>query len=337
MKRIVVVNVNWIGDVLFSTPFFRCLKKNIPDSYVASIVTPSCMEILTLNHNIDKIISFDERKTHKTIASKINFIKFLKSERFDTAFLLHRSFTKTFVIRLAGISNTIGYSYKKRNFLLKKIIPMPQYDMHRADFYLNILGHLGFVLDDQGCDFFISKDDEIYIDNILTEKIDKNKKIVAVNMGGNWLPKRWPLENFAGLIDKIIKELDVQVVITGSAKDAVLAEKIAGGENTRIMSLCGRTNLKQLAALFKKTDLVISSDTGPLHIAASVGAKVLGMYGPTSPDITGPYRIKNAVIIQNKDLKCKIPCYDISCQSNDCMKEIVVSEVFAKSKDILGL
>ncbi len=157
--RILIVEVNWLGDVLFSTPFIRALRNNFPQAYIACMAVPRCREVLEGNPNINEIIIYDEAGRHKGIFGKARFVSQLKKYNFDTVFLLHRSFTRTLLCFLAGIPGRIGYGFIKRNFLLTKIIRCPKEALHRADFYLGLLKSQGLSADDKGCDFFISQKD----------------------------------------------------------------------------------------------------------------------------------------------------------------------------------
>ncbi|MCK9604707.1 MAG: glycosyltransferase family 9 protein, partial [Candidatus Omnitrophica bacterium] len=149
-KRILIFNVNWLGDVLFSTATIRNVRRNYPESYIACIIPSRCYPILKGNPYLDEVIIFDEKDRHKGILAKLNFISMLKNKKFDTVFLLHRSFSRALICRLAGIEQRIGYNTKKRSFLLTKKINMPKQDsLHRIDFYLNVIEKAGLRVEDR--------------------------------------------------------------------------------------------------------------------------------------------------------------------------------------------
>lgn len=337
-KRILIVNVNWLGDVLFSTPFIRAVKNNFPNAYIACMVAPRCREVLQGNPCLDEIIVYDEKGIHAGLFGKIKFIRQLKGYDFDTVFLLHRSFTRTLMAYLAGIPERIGYYTPKRSALLTKAPKPPQPTLHRAKFYLNLLKALGLRTDDNGCEFFISGQDESWADGFLKASgIKEGQRIIIFNPGGNWLPKRWPAANFGLLADEITEHFGsmVKILISGSEKDLELAQRISRIYKDAITA-CGLATLKQSAALFKKADLVISSDSGPLHIAVSVGANVIALFGPTSPLVTGPYKATGKkVVILHKDVGCRVPCYDAGCVDYKCMSAITPQEVFEAVKKVL--
>lgn len=335
-KRILIFNVNWLGDVLFSTATIRNIRRNFPGSYISCIVPSRCYQILKGNPHLDEIIIFDDKDRHKGILAKFNFVKLLKGKNFDTVFLLHRSFRRALICRLADIPQRIGYYTKKRGFLLTKKITMPKKDsLHRIDFYLNIIEKAGLKVEDRYLEFFFSDEDSKFVDDFLTKNsLGKQDLLVALNPGGNWPPKRWPREHWSGLADRLINELGAKVIITGSLSDVALAKEIKNSMKGKPIVACGTLNLKHLGALMKKADLFITADTGPLHIANAVGAKkIIALFGPTSPDITGPYPLKNATILK-KDVGCKIPCYVVHCRDNRCMKAITPDDIIEKIKDL---
>lgn len=333
-KRILIFNVNWLGDVLFSTATIRNLRYRFPGSFIACIVPSPCYSILKGNPYLDEIIIFDEKDRHRGIISKLSFIQYLKRKKFDTVFLLHRSFTRALLCRIAGIPQRIGYDTKKRHFILTQAITPPKKDtIHRIDYYLKVIEQAGIKVEDRFLDFFVSENDLKIVDELLQEKqIKKDDFLVAVNPGGNWFPKRWPKEYWAILSDKLIRDFCAKVVITGGHRDLKLAEEIEVLMEQKPLIACGKLNIKGFAALCKKLDLFITADTGPLHIANSMGAKnIIALFGPTSPHITGPQPSKNVLILQ-KDIGCRIPCYKVDCSDNRCMKALRPDEVIEQVK-----
>ena len=331
-KKILIFNVNWLGDVLFSTATIRNIRRNYPDSFIACIIPSRCYPILKGNPHLDEIIIFDEKERQRSSLAKLRFVQLLKTKKFDVVFLLHRSFTRALICRLAGIPERVGYYTKKRGFLLtKRIKPVARDALHRIDYYLNIIEKAGLKVEDRYLEFFIDDKDVKFADEFLNKKsIGKDGFLAAINPGGNWLPKRWPEVNWAILADKLITEFGARVIITGSYTDIFTARKIRDLMKEKPIIASGVFNLKQLGALCKRLDLFITADTGPLHIANALGAKrIIALFGPTSPEITGPYPLKNTAIL-SKDVGCKIPCYVVRCKDNRCMKAVTPEDVIEK-------
>ncbi|MBI4707420.1 MAG: lipopolysaccharide heptosyltransferase II [Candidatus Omnitrophica bacterium] len=329
MSRIIIFNVNWLGDVLFSTAAIRNIRRNFPDSYIACVIPSRCHHILKGNPHLDEIIIFDEKDKRSGVIEKINFIRSLKEKKFDMAFLLHRSFTRALICRLAGIPVRHGYFTKKRGFLLSKKIPLPKKDsLHRIDFYLNLIKGAGFKVGDRFLEFFLEDSDVKFVDDFLKKNsIGQDDFTVVLNPGGNWMLKRWPKEYWAELADRLIGGFGAKVIITGSPADMPLVAAIKKLMKNAPVITCGVFNIKHLGALCRKAKVFVTADTGPLHIANAVGAKkIIALFGPTSVQVTGPYPLDNVVVLQ-KDVGCIIPCYQVNCKDNRCMKAILPREV----------
>ena len=335
-KKILVFNVNWLGDVLFSTPAFKALRETYPKAHIACIVHPRAKEILEGNPNIDEIIIFDEKVKDKHLINKFKFISGLQKRKFDTVYLFHRSFTRLMLMVMASIPNRIGYKAKKRSSLfLTKRIPLPGANMHRVEYFLNILRACGIPCRDRNYEFFVDSQSRRKIKQMLDSAgLKERDLLVVLNPGGNWLLKRWVPEYFSELANALIRDFNAKIIISGSEKDVALAQSIAEKLEQKPLIACGKTTLKELGALIEASSLFVSGDSGPMHIAASLGVPVLALFGPTSPDITGPIG-KGEIRIIHKDVGCQIPCYKVDCKDNRCMKAISVSDCLEAVKSIL--
>ncbi|MFA4843019.1 MAG: lipopolysaccharide heptosyltransferase II [Candidatus Omnitrophota bacterium] len=335
-QRILIFNVNWLGDVLFSTAAIRNIRRNFPESFIACIIPSRCYQVLKGNPHLDEIISYDEKDRHKSALEKLKFVQYLKLKDFQVVFLLHRSFSRALICRLAGIPQRLGYHTRKRSFLLTDKITPPERDaLHRIDYYLNIVEKSGFKVEDRFTEFFTSEEDARFVEEFAKfHNIQEKDFLVGINPGGNWLPKRWPKEYWARLADKLISELGAKVIITGSLSDISLSVEIKKLMQETPILASGIFNIKQLGALCKRLDLFISADTGPLHIANAVQPKkIIAIFGPTSPQVTGPYPITNVIILR-KEVGCKVPCYVRACRDNKCMKAITPEEVIGEIKKL---
>ena len=333
-SKILIFNVNWLGDVLFSTATIKNIRRNYPDSFIACIIPERCLSVLEGNTQLDEIIIFDEKGRHRSIWQKIKFIGYLRRIKFDKAFLLHRSFSRALITWLAGIPERIGYHTPKRGFLLTNAIKAPPIEsLHRVDYYLNIIQKAGLTVSERHAEFFVTQDDIKAVEEFLIKNnISEDDFLVGINPGGNWGPKRWPKENFAILADKLVDEFKAKVIITGAGSDVGLAENILQKMSHSAVLACGKLSLKQFAVLANILNIFVSADSGPMHIANVMEAKlIIALFGPTDPKLTGPYPADNAVIVSN-NTGCRIPCYKVNCPDNICMKKITPEDVFLAIK-----
>jgi lipopolysaccharide heptosyltransferase II len=326
MNNILVVNVNWLGDAVFSTPVFKILKENYPNARISCLCVPRVKSVLEFCPFIDEIIVIDEKEKHFWPWDKWKLIKDLRRRAFDTAFLLHRSSTRGLLVYLAGIPKRIGYC-KTKNFLTHPIVYNDQ-DIHRSDVYLNVLRGYGLKINNSSCELNLKASDVQRLNEFLeTKGVGAQEKLVVFHTAGNWELKRWPPSYFASLIETLTQDSNVKVVLSGGQAEIEYCQRLNQQANDKAVVVAGETSLGESLALYKRALVVVSSDSGPLHLAHSVGANVVGIYGPTRIETTGP-RGKGQATILFKDVGCnKAPCYHLSCGSNVCMQSITVSDV----------
>jgi heptosyltransferase-1 len=158
----------------------------------------------------------------------------------------------------------------------------------------------------------------------------QGRPLVAVNPVARWITKLWPEKRFAELADRLVKEKNAVVIFTGSPDDRAVNDRIISMMSETAMNWAGETTLKELAALASLTDLFITTDTGPMHLAAAAGARVLALFGPTAPWRTGPHGPSHVVV--RTGIACS-PCFQRKCEIGvRCMEEITVDEVMKQIK-----
>ncbi|MCK4912200.1 MAG: lipopolysaccharide heptosyltransferase II [Candidatus Omnitrophica bacterium] len=334
MKRILVIGVNWLGDSLFITPVFKALKSKFPDSYLGVMVVERVKGVFQDNPYIDQVIVFDEKGQHKSFFAKLKFIQFLKNKKFDTAFFIHRSFTRVLVCFLAGIESRIGYQRLKNSFVLNKKIDPPKGVIHRQDHYLYLFEKTGIIIEDKLPSFFIPEGIKLKISSDLESLKEKYNCLIGINPLANWDLKRWPRDYFANLADSLAKDFKAAIIFVGTEAERAVIEEIQGIMKQDSFNFCGKTNLKELGALMQNLKLFISNDSGPAHLAASLGVNTVVIFGPTSAEITAP--LGGAVKVIRKDIDCQIPCYKLDCQDNICLKDLGVEEVYSQARSMLG-
>ncbi|MGH7197414.1 MAG: lipopolysaccharide heptosyltransferase II [Candidatus Omnitrophota bacterium] len=335
--NILIVNVNWLGDVLFSTPAIRALRKKFPEATLACLAPPRCAEVLRRNpHLNDVIICPDEDSVLSWPRLAATFFE-LRKKRFDTAIFFHRSKTKVFMAWLAGVPERIGYRVGSRIRFLTKSVPEPGTPLHRTDYFLRLLRDLGIPEEGRTPDFVPSKEAEAQAEALLADEgVAKRENYVVVHPGGNWDLKRWPVSHFVEWTRLFRKEFPHKVLVCGTPAETGLSAGIKSHfKDNGVVSLCGKTSLDVLAVLLRGAKLLLSNDSGPIHLAASQRTPIVGVFGPTSDEETGPLS-EGGVRIVKKDVGCQIPCYFRACDTRVCMDWLTPEEVFKKTKELLG-
>ena len=319
--KILVVEPNWLGDVILTTPALGALKEKFNGAFIGCALAGRCKDILLCNPYVDEIIEFDERTKTRSLGAKIKFINTIKQKKYDAVILFHRSFTRTLLCAMAAIPQRIGYAYKKRSFLLsQKIKPLNKDKIHKQDYYLGILQGAGIDVKDKSCRLYVSEEERNQAKKIIGDKT--SSPLIGINPFTNWPPKNWPLESFKEFIELVLKAYPQAKFFITSGKDTDQLKELG---NANVVNLAGKTSLRQLTALYEQMDLVVSGDSGPLHLAAAVGTKYIGIYGATSPKLNGPRSsVEGTVLFNNKS--CGLPCYKPDCKDNSCMKSVTAKQ-----------
>ena len=321
MKKICVVNVNWLGDAIFSTPVFRALKSVYPDAHISCLCVPRVADVLKYCTDIDEIIIYDEKGRDFFIWNKIQLIFKLRRCGFDVAFLLHRSMTRALLVFLAGIPLRIGFGKVKG--LLTHPINDNNEHIHRSDYYLRVLSDYGLTVSDRRCRLTINAE-------------AGEGDYCVFHIGGNWALKRWPVSYWTALTKKFADTKDLKLFFTGGAADKEGIDAIIHSSGINAVNLAGQTSLHESLRIFAGARLVVSADSGPLHLANSVGAKVLGIFGATRPEITGPRGMGSSEVLF-KETGCNhSPCYHLNCTNNYCMQAIGVDDVWKAIQKIIA-
>lgn len=335
-KRVLVFELNWMGDILFSMPFLRALRERLPWSYISCVVVPRYSEMLAHNRWINDVHVLDDKRGLGAFPEKLAFLMMIAKEKYDIAFFLKPSRTKVVFAKLAGIPTRIGFAGK--NSPLTHVVEDVPSELHRADRLLALLGVLGVSRADGNYEYSVTPDSMEKANALLKTVKGGSRSIVVLNPGGNWDAKKWPLESYRMLGEMLLDEYpDIEIAVTGAAKDVSEASRLARALGGRAYSLAGKTSINQLAAIFSMARLVVSADSGPLHLASSVGARTVALFGPTSPDITGPRgRTSSLVVTGRLPRDCVRPCYQVMCEMDrECMATMKPTDVMEACRKTL--
>ena len=338
LSRILILNQNWLGDVLFSTPAIRALRRRFPQAYLACLAPRRVSEALAHNPHLNEVLVYDERWNLRTLFEPLRVWRQLRRRRFDAVFLFHRSRSKALLAALAGIRTRIGLARGGRDWLLTHAVEPPQGPVHKIDVLLHLVSAAGVPSAGRWPEVEPTAEEEASLAKLLHgEGIASKDAFAVLHAGGNWELKRWPVDYFIRWIRLFRKKNDWKIVLCGTAGEAPLSQKILDAfPDGQVVSVCGRTTLGELASLMKRARLVLSNDSGPIHVAASQRARVLGLYGPTSPRETGPVS-EGPVRVLWKDVGCQVPCYFRACNHRACMDLLTPEEVFERTEELLAL
>ncbi|MDP1853334.1 MAG: glycosyltransferase family 9 protein [Candidatus Omnitrophota bacterium] len=341
-KRILIVRTDRIGDVVLSTPVVKVLRDNFNNAYIAMMVSPATKELVIGNPYLDEVIVYDKDKEHKGALSSFKFARSLRKKKFDLAIILHSTNRVNMIAYLAGIKERIGYS-RRLGFLLTKNIPYVKYkgEKHEIEYNLDLLRFLNIKVDNTH--LFIPKDEwsEKWADDIFKSYgiNDPKEKIIAFHPSASCASRMWPIERFAEVAQGLIKKYNARIIIVSGLHDIALSEKLESLISCPVINLGGKTTLTQLASILRRSTLMISNDSGPVHIAVGCNLPVVVLFGRSqvglSPARWGP--IGASDIVLHKKTGCVV-CLAHDCKNDfACLKSIEVGDVLAAVDGIFKL
>ncbi len=335
--NLLIIRSGAIGDVLMTTPLVRAIREYYPKAEITYLVGEWSKGAIETNPSVDKIISFrDEIVAKKKLFGVYNLIKKIRRQKFDRCFILDKSYIWNLFAWLCKIPVRVGFDRFGEGFPNTYNV---QYDgtKHEVDYYMDIAKLIGAKIYGD-MEFFVPKKDEDYANRFFLK--NKISNVVGIAPGGAGNPgqklsaKRWPVGKYAELVTRLLNANDV--LIFGGKNDMEIAKSLLHSLETKtdrqIIDLAGKLNLKQAAAMIKKCKLIISNDSGPMHLAVAVKTQVIGIFGPTDPNRFGP-RVGKVV---TSKFSCG-PCYDAygrfkKCRDYKCIEKISVDEVIRKIK-----
>ena len=346
IKDILVIKLSAIGDVVHSIPFLEVVHNCFPHARIDWVVEEDACDIIKGHHALNRVIVSPRKAVTKRYKNprewswiKEEVIRFLQELRlchYDLIIDLQGLLKSGVLLAISRGRTKMGMQGSREGawfFTNKPAIPV-HYNQHAIDRYLEAARYLGCHISKWSGKIPFRSCDRKNLGNILSkEGITFDKPLVAINPMARWQTKLWYPERFALVADRIHEDTGCDVIFTGGRSDQPVIDSILQQMDTRAVSLAGKTSLKELACLYSVCRAVVSTDTGPMHIAAAMGTGVVAIFGPTEPRMTGPYGYGHR-ILRTKGLACS-PCFKKLCDKRTCMQSISVSAVINAVKDIV--
>lgn len=334
METIIVRMPNWVGDVVMATPILTDLRHAFPKASITAMCRFPIAELLSEDKAIDELFSFhksgnqfSKREEKRDIISKI------QAGKFAIGILLPNSFSSAWWFWQGDVKRRIGYSSFPRNLLLTDPVAFPKKKLHQVDLYKKLLTPLGIAPTKTAPRLFVTEKEVAESKELLFQRGYKaGKKLIGMHPGAAFgAAKCWPADRFRSLSVELLKD-DVFVVFFGDAAAEDLMKKICQGLPERAINLAGFTSIRELACLLRECTVLVSNDSGPMHMAAAVGTPLVALFGSTDDAVTGPYGQTDAVI--NKRVSCS-PCLKRECPIDfRCMTQISVNEVASRVRKL---
>ena len=346
--NILIVKLSAIGDVIHTLPASNALRKAYPEARITWLVEEAAYDLVKDHPALDRVLVSKRKRWLKELQSPLflnavkeiyGFIKELRDTHYDMILDFQALLKSGILIALSRGKRKIGFGkgleHMEHSYLfLNERLPAVSMEHHALSRGLMMLNAIGIATPQVEYKLAVSDHDHQKVDNLLRRYGLVNPgRFVVVNPVAKWESKLWSIRKFSQLADRIITEYDARVVFTGSLEDRQTIQQIKAGMTKPAINLAGETTLKMLAALYAKADVVISTDTGPMHLAVAMGTTVVALFGPTAFWRTGPYGSGHQIVTAGQ--ACA-PCFKRHCPTIDCMDLISVGQVFDAVSKIMG-
>jgi len=330
--KIMVRATNWIGDGVMMTPALGVLRQQFPEAEIVIVANPLVAHLFNRHPWCDRVLVLDRRRASRGVVGLIRFARMLRTERFGLAVLFQKAFEAALLALLAGIPVRAGFATDARGFLLTHGTQLtPQIKrLHHSQHYLKMLDAFGVRGEDYPMKLELSPEEMV--------------RGGAQTGFGEWLvlnpgaaygsAKRWYPDRFAEVGNRLSRQLDLPVVIVGGPGEVTIGGDIEQQLSVPAVNLVGRTTVREMMAVIGQSRLVISNDSGPMHIAAAFKVPTVAIFGPTDHTTTYPLSRRSAVV--HSGAECA-PCLKRTCPiDHHCMLNVTVDDVVAAALRLLS-
>jgi heptosyltransferase-2 len=316
-------------------PALRGLRRLFPQATITLLVKPSVAELFELHPAIDRVMLYEDRGRHAGLAGKWRLAGDLRQHGFDFAVLFQNAFEAALLTALGGIRRRYGYATDGRSLLLSEPVATPdrRAHKHQVQYYWDMLKPLGLSGQPGHTELFVSPDEErVMAERLAQRGITADDVVIGINPGSTYGgAKRWVPDRFAESTERLCRTLNDSgrrpaVVVIGAKGEEPLGRFIASRLTARAAVLSGATSIRELMAVIKRCAVLVTNDTGPMHIASAVGVPVVAIFGPTDWRTTSPYGEEHALLRHPVDCA---PCLLRECPiDHRCMMGVSVDQVY---------
>lgn len=345
--KILIVKLSAIGDVVHTLPALNALRRHFAQAHITWLVEETAADLIVGHPALDRVLVSRRKSWAKGLKTGLwrdhlcqirDFIKALRDTRYDMVIDFQAALKGAMLIALVRADRKIGFgpgmAHQEHSYLaLNETIPMVDMEMHALARGLKLLEGIGIRQKEIEYNLSTGTTGQQKVTRLLQcDNQHPDHVPIAINPVAAWETKLWPTDRFTEVADRLVRDHRALVYFTGSASDKPLIDKIIKKMQHTATNLAGQTTLTELAALYRRMACVITTDTGPMHIAAAVHTPVVALFGPTAEWRTGPYGQGHKIV--SASLACR-PCFKRNCELPRCMHAISVEMVIENVKALL--
>jgi len=332
-EKILIRGPNWVGDAVLAIPAMKAVRERFPHAEITLLVRPWVAGLFTSAPFIDKVWSEEKPSS---LSDWARMTKEIRARGFYLGLLLPNSFESALMMLLGGIPQRIGYATDGRRWMLTKSLVPADKLQHQVRYYFELVKVLSAATDPPSIEIQATTDERSSARRLLAaEGIPMDAPFLVLNPGAAYgSAKRWHEHRFASVADTLALELGLQVALIGSEKERVVAEKIREQMTSGVALLSGKTSLETLIGVLAESSLMITNDSGPMHIAAALGVPTVAVFGSTDERVTGPSGARTRVV--KHAVECS-PCLLRECPiDHRCMNAVTVQDVCLAARELMG-
>ncbi len=286
IRRLLVIKLRGIGDVLLSTIVLKNLRSALPNAQIDFLVEKQSREVLQGNPAIDDLIIFD-----KAEISSIGLVRRIRNNRYDLIFDLFSNPRSAFITFCSGARLRVGYPFRGRSYAYNVRVPSRGGEVHNTQFNLDALEAIGIPIVSRSLMFPLGEEEKKYAGVFFDTQDLSDGFVAGLSIGSGWYTKQWGLDRFAELGNILIEKYHAKILVLWGPGEGKEIDMFQHAMKNRCI-VPPVTSLKQLGALIRRCSMVISNDSGPMHISAALRVPTLGIYGTDSSGFTGTLRTR---------------------------------------------
>ncbi len=329
IRKILLIKLKGIGDVVLSTVVLNNLQKDFPDASIDFLTEPPSKTALEYIPAIRDILLFDKKEPFNSM----KLIWRVMKRQYDLVIDMYSNPRTALVTYLSGARYRAGFPYRGREYAYNLKGPVDRGTHHAAQLHLELLREIGLTADDATLHFGISPNDSIFADAFFSETFADNKPVIALSPSGGWESKKCDVSKFVEIGNALVDKYRCKLLVVWGPSDLNDAQDICAGISTDVV-LAPQSSIREMAALMKKCKFVVANDSGPMHIATAVQVPVLSLHGPTNPKLQGPFGGMHEYI-RLEELDC-ICCNLLVCpRKHECFTQLPVKDIMKKVERII--
>ncbi len=336
-RKILVRGTNWIGDAVMTTPALTALRSCCPHAEIVLLVNPLVAPLFQHHPAVDRVLVYARKGQHRGMRGFFRMVQELRRERFDAAILLQNAIEAALLTFAARIPRRAGYATDGRRLLLTDPVTASAADkkLHHTAYYLTLLDRLGLcnkraMQHPARLSLYLTPQEQTWAHTTLN-----SANVIAMNPGAAYgSAKRWFPDRFAAVADTLAQRYGATIVLTGGPSEREIGEDIAAFMQHDCINMVGKTDVRQMMALLGSSRLLVTNDSGPMHVASALGVPIVAVFGPTDHTTTSP--VSERVKIVRKEIECA-PCLLRQCPTDHkCMQNINSDEVITAAVELLN-